>query len=40
MGLMIEVHKKMHEIICQASKNEGNRIEREEDYLMQIRRYQ
>lgn len=36
MGLMIEVHRKMHEIIMEASDKEVQRVQREQEYSRRI----
>lgn len=36
MGLMIEVHKKMHEIIMEASDKEAKRIKKEQENSKKI----
>lgn len=37
MGLLIEVHSKMHEIICQASRSEVEKTKREEELIGSLR---
>lgn len=37
MGLLIEVHRKMHEIICQAAQGETDKARREEQLAREVR---